>query len=142
VADLEHPWLGLESFREETRAYFFERDAETAELHLRLRSQPLLVLYGRSGFGKTSILSAGLLPRLRREGHRAAVHRLSYGQDDPRPHEQLLFHLGVRDVNRVVPFPLPDDAASRLWLLIHRKLPWSGATHLILDRREERRRAA
>jgi hypothetical protein len=77
VADLEHPWLGLESFREETRAYFFGRHAETAEVHLRLRSQPLLVLYGRSGFGKTSILSAGLIPRLRREGHRAAIHRLS-----------------------------------------------------------------
>ena len=44
MADLEHPWLGLESFREETRAYFFGRDVETAELHLRLRSQPLLVL--------------------------------------------------------------------------------------------------
>ena len=51
LADLEHPWVGLESFREETRDYFFGREAEIAELHLRLRSQPLLVLYGRSGFG-------------------------------------------------------------------------------------------
>jgi tetratricopeptide (TPR) repeat protein len=137
VADLEHPWLGLESFREETRAYFFGRDAETAELHLRLRSQPLLVLYGRSGFGKTSILSAGLIPRLRRDGHRAAIHRLSYGQEDPNPFDQLLFHLGVRDANRSLPFPLPNDAASRLWLHIHRKLAWSGVTHLILDQFEE-----
>jgi hypothetical protein len=71
LADLEHPWLGLESFREETRAYFFGRDAEITELHLRLRSQPRLVLYGRSGFGKTSVLSAGVIPRLRREGHRS-----------------------------------------------------------------------
>lgn len=62
LADLEHPWLGLESFREETRAYFFGRDTEIAELHLRLRSHPLLVLYGRSGLGKTSILMAGLIP--------------------------------------------------------------------------------
>ena len=137
VADLEHPWLGLESFREETRTYFFGRDAEIAELHLRLRRQPLLVVYGRSGFGKTSILSAGLVPRLRREGQRAAMHRLSYGQKDPSPHDQLLFHLGVRAANRAVPFPLPNDAASRLWVQIHRKLPWSGVTHLILDQFEE-----
>src|SRR5215813_8882123 len=67
LGDLEHPWLGLESFREETRAYFFGRDAEIAEIHLRLRSHPLLVLYGRSGLGKTSILTAGLLPALRSE---------------------------------------------------------------------------
>ena len=65
MADLEHPWLGLESFYEETRAYFFGRDAEIDEIHLRLRSNPLLVLYGRSGLGKTSILNAGLIPRLR-----------------------------------------------------------------------------
>jgi hypothetical protein len=30
--DLEHPWLGLESFSESTRCYFFGRDAEGAEL--------------------------------------------------------------------------------------------------------------
>jgi WD40 repeat protein len=137
VANLEHPWLGLESFREETRAYFFGRDAETAEIHLRLRSQPLLVLYGRSGFGKTSILSAGLIPRLHREGHRPALHRLSFEQGDSGPHDQLLVHLGVRDVNPTVPFPLPNDPACRLWLLLHRKLPWSGVTHLVLDQFEE-----
>jgi hypothetical protein len=85
LADLEHPWVGPESFREETRDYFFGREAEIAELYLRMRSQPLLVLYGRSGFAKTSVLSAGVIPRLRREGHRAAIHRLSYGQEDPSP---------------------------------------------------------
>jgi hypothetical protein len=137
VADLEHPWLGLESFREETRAYFFGRDAETAELRLRLRGQPLLVLYGRSGFGKTSILSAGLIPRLRSEGHRAAILRLSFGQGEASPYDQLLFHFGALDALRAIPFPLPNDAASRLWLHIHRKLPWSGVTHLILDQFEE-----
>ena len=82
LADLEHPCLGLESFREETRAYFFGQDAEISELHLRLRSQPLLVLNGRSGFGKTSVLSAGVIPRLRSEGRRGAIHRLRFGQGD------------------------------------------------------------
>jgi hypothetical protein len=95
------------------------------------------VLYGRSGFGKTSLLSAGVIPRLRGEKHRAIIHRLSYGQQDSSPLDQLLFHLGVRDAIRGLPFPSPDDAASRLWLHIHRKLPWSGVTHLILDQFEE-----
>ncbi len=41
-ADLEHPWLGLESFSESTRAYFFGRDDEAVELLQRLRLHPLL----------------------------------------------------------------------------------------------------
>src|SRR5262245_41213873 len=81
LADLEHPWLGLESFREETRGYFFGRDAEIVELHQRLRSHPLLVLYGRSGLGKTSVLTAGLIPRLRDERKRPLLLRLRF--DDP-----------------------------------------------------------
>src|SRR4051812_20672640 len=70
LADLEHPWVGLESFSEESQGYFFGRDAEIDELHLRTRSNPLLVVYGRSGLGKTSILTAGLIPLLRRERKR------------------------------------------------------------------------
>ena len=84
LADLEHPWLGLESFREETRAYFFGRDAEIAELHLRLRSDPLLVLYGRSGLGKTSILLAGLIPRLRARGTASAALAALRTENRPR----------------------------------------------------------
>src|ERR1044071_1235894 len=93
AADLEHPWLGLDSFKQESRAYFFGRDAEISEIHLRFRSHPLLVLYGHSGLGKTSILNAGLIPRLREEGQKPAVHRLAYKDRDPTPLEQLFYLL-------------------------------------------------
>jgi hypothetical protein len=137
LADLEHPWIGLESFREDTRDYFFGRDAEITEVCLRLRNQPLLVLYGRSGFGKTSLLSAGVIPRLRKTRHRAVIYRLNYGPDSPGALDQLLVQLGGRDVLYTLPFALPEDAASRFWLHLHRKLPWTGVTHLILDQFEE-----
>jgi len=75
-ADLEHPWVGLDSFSEESRGYFFGRDTEIDELHLRTRSNPLLVVYGRSGLGKTSILTAGLIPRLRNGQKRPLLLRL------------------------------------------------------------------
>ena len=136
-AALEHPWLGLESFGEETRPYFFGRDAEISELYLRLRSDPLLVLYGRSGFGKTSVLSAGVVPLLRQKQYRAAIHRLRYGEGNPDPLVQILSYLDVPELDRALPFPLPDDAASHLWLRIHRNHSWSGITHLILDQFEE-----
>src|SRR5437588_12527931 len=92
-ADLEHPWLGLESYRAETRAYFFGRDQEVAEIHLRLRSNPLLVLYGRSGLGKTSILNAGLVSRLRDEGQCPTLIRLDYKKKMYGPCNQLFFAL-------------------------------------------------
>ena len=113
LADLEHPWLGLESFREETRAYFFGRDVEITEIDLRLRSHPLLVLYGRSGLGKTSILSAGLIPRLTRAGHRPAIYRFNYSNNPGfrlGPAWQLLLLLFISPESEDEP-PLPKVTA-------------------------------
>src|SRR5574338_1413829 len=63
--DPENPWLGLSSYTEETRAYFHGRDEEAAELARRVQRKLLTVLFGQSGLGKTSLLRAGLVPRLR-----------------------------------------------------------------------------
>jgi hypothetical protein len=87
--DVEHPWLGLESFSESTRSYFFGRDAEVAELLQRLRLNPLLVFYGRSGLGKTSLLQARLVPDLEKLGARPAFYRLSYHKGEDSPLDQL-----------------------------------------------------
>src|SRR5215472_14030259 len=67
LIDAENPWPGLGSFDEGAQHFFSGRDAESAEL-LRLVSQaPLTVLFGKSGLGKTSLLEAGLFPRLRQQ---------------------------------------------------------------------------
>ncbi|MFO1433452.1 MAG: hypothetical protein U1F76_25705 [Candidatus Competibacteraceae bacterium] len=50
---------------EPDRLLFFGRDRELAELLNRFLSVNLLVLYGKSGLGKTSLLQAGLFPQLR-----------------------------------------------------------------------------
>lgn len=49
----------------EDHARFFGRDDEVEQLYLRVLSVPLLVQFGASGLGKTSLLQAGLFPRLR-----------------------------------------------------------------------------
>ena len=67
--DPENPWLGLFSYSEETRAYFHGRDEETGELARRVQRKLLTILFGQSGLGKTSLLRAGLVPRLRAEGY-------------------------------------------------------------------------
>jgi hypothetical protein len=68
--DPDHPWLGLHPFSEENQHYFFGRTAEIRDIFLRVREEPLTVLYGQSGLGKTSLLRAGLMPKLRVEGFR------------------------------------------------------------------------
>ena len=65
--DAQNPWPGLSAFDEAAERFFNGRDAESAEL-LRLVGQaPLTVLFGKSGLGKTSLVQAGLFPRLRQQ---------------------------------------------------------------------------
>jgi hypothetical protein len=89
TVDERNPWLGLASFTEETRAYFYGRDEEVAELSRRVQRKLLTVLFGQSGLGKTSILRAGLVPRLRSQGYCPIYVRIDYGKDSPEPAEQI-----------------------------------------------------
>lgn len=158
-ADLEHPWLGLESYQAETRAYFFGREPEVAALHLQLRSHPLLVLYGRSGLGKTSILNAGLIPRLVAEQQVPVLHRFDYNNERLGPTEQLMLLLfssrededtwsfgnaaarseqWAKELRENLSFfDLPEDSASWFWLRVHWRAERPAITHLILDQFEE-----
>lgn len=87
--DADNPWLGLASFTEESRAYYFGRDEEVTELARRVQRKLLTVLFGKSGLGKTSLLRAGLVPRLRARGYFPVYLRIDYAQDSPEPAEQI-----------------------------------------------------
>jgi tetratricopeptide (TPR) repeat protein len=89
TVDPQQPWLGLNSFTESTRQFFYGREEEIAELARRVQRKPLTVLFGQSGLGKTSILRAGLVPRLRPEGYCPVYVRLDYGADSPPPAAQI-----------------------------------------------------
>ena len=65
------PYRGLNAFREEDAPLFFGRDRlvdepEQGLLH-KMLTCPLVAVVGASGSGKSSVVRAGLLPRLRRE---------------------------------------------------------------------------
>ena len=89
TVDTSNPWLGLASFTEETRAFFYGRDGEVAELGRRVQRKLLTVLFGQSGLGKTSILRAGLVPRLRGQDYCPVYVRIDYGRESPEPAEQI-----------------------------------------------------
>jgi hypothetical protein len=89
AVDAKNPWLGLASFTEETREYFYGREAEVAELARRVQRKLLTILFGQSGLGKTSILRAGLVPRLRTQGYCPVYVRIDYGREAPKPADQI-----------------------------------------------------
>lgn len=62
------PYRGLEPFREQDAELFRGRDALTADLEELAGRQGLILITGPSGSGKSSLVHAGLVPRLRAAG--------------------------------------------------------------------------
>lgn len=60
------PYRGLLSFREDDAEFFCGRDAIVDQLESSLSKNRFVVLVGPSGGGKSSVVHAGLIPRLRR----------------------------------------------------------------------------
>ncbi|QIQ06569.1 hypothetical protein [Streptomyces liangshanensis] len=56
------PYVGLPAFEEADSGFFFGREKLTAALVEHLKEKRLLVLFGASGSGKSSVLRAGVLP--------------------------------------------------------------------------------
>ncbi len=82
VVDEQNPWPGLDFFAEKSSAFFHGREAEADLLLTMVRHRLLTVLYGQSGLGKSSLLQAGLFPRLRADGWLPVYVRLSHTDAD------------------------------------------------------------
>ena len=63
------PYKFLDYFGPEDADLFFGRGQETVQLQRQFHAARLLILYGESGTGKTSLIRAGLLPRLSPESY-------------------------------------------------------------------------
>jgi WD40 repeat protein/energy-coupling factor transporter ATP-binding protein EcfA2 len=64
----ENPYQGLQAFTKETRQFFFGRDSVVNDLVLKLQGASFVPLFGASGSGKSSVVRAGLVPRLEAMG--------------------------------------------------------------------------
>ena len=67
------PYRGLEVFDEANAPFFFGREADTQHLLEKLRTQRFLAIVGPSGSGKSSVVRAGVLPRLRQAQYPVAM---------------------------------------------------------------------
>lgn len=63
--DADCPYVGLDAFREAENLYFFGREQFVQDLIHHLETNRILALVGPSGSGKSSVISAGLIPALK-----------------------------------------------------------------------------
>ncbi|NUW33063.1 helix-turn-helix domain-containing protein [Nonomuraea sp. SMC257] len=82
------PYVGLASFQAEDAARFFGRERVTGELLRRVAEQRIVMVFGASGAGKSSLLRAGLLAALRQPGRPSdatSAHAASAVREPGRP---------------------------------------------------------
>jgi len=110
---------GTGPFGPEDAALFFGRQRETEELYLRILSVPLLLQFGKSGLGKTSLLQAGLFPRLRTKPFLPVMIRLN----DP---AESLTDAVARSIRESVVNEGVDigDTSAGLWELLATTTAW------------------
>ena len=80
---VDSPYRGLNTFEEHDAAFFYGREAAATQVLVRMSRQidggaGLLVISGASGAGKSSLLRAGVLPRLRGAGLMSAAEARSW----------------------------------------------------------------
>jgi tetratricopeptide (TPR) repeat protein len=133
VPDAENPWPGLHEFDERGKDFFNGREKETADLVRLVDDAPLTVLFGASGLGKTSLLLAGLTPRLRLQNMLPVYIRI-----DPRNRNAPLIVQATEAFRRELRAHEVEDhppltEAEPLWEYLHRAdlELWSGTNHLL-----------
>jgi hypothetical protein len=75
------PYKGLDHYEEQDAPLFFGREVECDLVAANLLAARLTLLYGQSGVGKSSLLHAGVVPRLREEPDLSVVVFRSWGGD-------------------------------------------------------------
>lgn len=69
------PYKFLDYYTERDQQLFFGREAEVETVSSQIIAHRSFILHGRSGVGKSSLLRAGLMPRLKAAGHHVFVIR-------------------------------------------------------------------
>jgi len=75
TATIARPYKFLDYFTEQDSSLFFGREHEVETICSQILAHRSFILHGRSGVGKSSILRAGLMPKLKSMGHLVIVIR-------------------------------------------------------------------
>jgi formylglycine-generating enzyme required for sulfatase activity len=110
-----HRYPGSRSFTSDYRHLFFGRDDEKQELFRLIVLNDLVVLFGESGSGKTSLLQAGVCPELEESRYQPVFIRLNNTAEAP---ELQVCH--QLKEGGYIPADMPEDRSlweyfSRFW---------------------------
>ena len=116
---------GVKPFETGEQDRFFGRDRDIADLYDLILLEKLVVLFGKSGYGKSSLLNAGIIPRLDEEQdpalryHTLVVRIGPYvaGQSTLSPVENIQQRLQDR-------FPLAEGGAEELGTILPEASLW------------------
>ena len=130
-------FIGLKSYTEEQADSFFGRDAEIDNLTNLVKSNTLTIVFGKSGIGKTSLLNAGVFPKLRQDFCLPFRIRLEFQDNSPDLVSQIKQVL-KEEIDKygfeVTSYP----GSETLWEYFHKELLWKTITPvLIFDQFEE-----
>lgn len=88
-SDHIRPFLGLRSYEEEHKKWFGGRSREIERLLSLIEDNLLTILFGKSGIGKTSLIKAGLLPRIKKNFYWPIYIRIDFEPKAPLPLDQF-----------------------------------------------------
>jgi AAA+ ATPase superfamily predicted ATPase len=117
--DPDNPWPGLDSFEESAADYFHGREEEGDNLLFLVAENPVTVFFGKSGLGKTSLLKAGLFPRLRERQYLPVYIRLEVRRGAPGFSDQVRAALARAVAEEGIDAPAPGERES-VWEYLHR----------------------
>jgi hypothetical protein len=131
------PYQGLNAFTEETKKFFFGRVRKFEEIEQRLNQRSFVPVIGASGSGKSSVVLAGLIPRLKELGGWDILPPIRPG-DDPIAKLKTVFEpyfpkskKELQNLNDCL-----NQESPNLQGLIE-KLPGTGRFLLVVDQFEE-----
>jgi WD40 repeat protein len=90
VAKETSPYRGIHPFRYADRAYFCGRSDLIKELESNVFLHRLVILFGKSGAGKSSVVNAGLVPFLENQGLKCERLRIGTSPDCPIQLERIV----------------------------------------------------
>src|SRR5829696_826620 len=130
-------FIGLQSYSEAQSDFFFGRDDEIDRLTNLVKANALTIVFGKSGTGKTSLLNAGVFPRLRKDYCLPFRIRLDFQEDSPNLVTQIKNTLKTEiDKYGFKVEAYPEN--ETLWEYFHREQLWKSVTPiLIFDQFEE-----
>ncbi len=87
-----HRYPGVQPFKKEEQSIFFGRDQDIQDLFDMVILEKLVLLFGKSGYGKSSLINAGLIPKLEEEEAMISliVRMRSYTTDQRTPVQKIL----------------------------------------------------